>query len=80
MRRRRELVVPTDLAVVVGVNVDPAWRDQRTVRVDDLAGRVADRSADRDDPAIFDRHVAGVRGIAGAVDDRAALDHVVMHR
>ena len=76
--RRREQRVPHRLAVVVRVHVDPAGRDQQAVGVDLAPGRAL-LAADRGDPAVRDRHVAGERRLAGAVDDGAAANDDVVH-
>ena len=72
-------VVPADLAVVVGVHVDPARRDDRTVGVDHLAGGLVDGAADGHDHAVTYADVTGDRRGAGPVDDRSTLDHVIEH-
>ena len=76
--RRLERVVPGDLAVVVGVEVEEAGRDEGAVGVDLAAGGLVDL-ADGDDAAVADADVAGERVGAGAVDDRSAADHGVKH-
>ena len=79
-RRRRHAVRPDGLAVVVGVQVDEAGRDQQAGRVD-LPCRVAVDGADRGDDAVGDRDVADERLAAEAVDDGAvADDQVVGHQ
>ena len=77
--RRIHHVVPADLAVVVGVHVDPAGRDDRAVGVDGLVRGVGDRAADRDDHAVAHADVAGRRRRTRPVDDRSTLDHVIEH-
>ena len=54
-------VVPADLAVVVGVHVDPAGRDDRAVGVDRLVGSFVDRAANLDDHAVAHADVTGRR-------------------
>src|SRR5205814_1789414 len=66
------------LPVVVGVDVDPARRDEQTVGVQLLAPGRRD-PADLGDPIAVDGHVGGVGGGASTVDHRAAPDHHVMH-
>ncbi len=73
-------LVPGDLAVVVGVNVDPGRGDDGAVRVDDLPGQLGDVVAHGDDHPILHRHVAGERLAAGAVEDRPAANDGVVHR
>ena len=77
-RRRRQHRVPGRLAVVMGVDIDPAGRDQQAVRVD-LALRRPGLAADRGDPAAIDRNVAGKGFAPGAVDDGAAANDDVVH-
>ena len=60
--RRREQRIPADLAVVVGVDVDEAGRDQQPVGVDRAPGRSAGQIADLGDDAVVDRDVGGPRG------------------
>ena len=55
----------------MGVDIDPAWRDQQPVRVDfPLAG--AGLTTDLGDFSVLERNVAGERGGAGSIDDGAA--------
>ena len=76
--RRRQERIPRDLPVVVGVDVDEAGRHQRTVGIDHLASRALD-ATDVGDGAIGDGDIGGLGRCAGAVDDRAPLDHEVVH-
>src|SRR4029079_7024672 len=73
-----ERVVPRDLAVVVGVEVEEAGGDDGTVGVDLVSSAPVDRS-DLDDRVAVERDVAGERRRAGAVDDGAASNHDVEH-
>ena len=61
--RRLERVVPGDLAVVVGVEVEEAGRDERAVGVDLLAGGLVDR-ADGDDAAVVGSPTSPVNAAA----------------
>ena len=76
--RRRDLRVPGGLAVVVGVDVDPARRDEEAVGVDDAAGRAVDL-ADGGDDAAVDGDVAGPGRAPRSVGDGAAPDDQVVH-
>ena len=76
--RGLQAVVPGDLAVVVGVEIEEPGRHQRAVGVDLLRRGLVDL-ADGDDAAVADADVAGERVGAGAVDDRSAADHGVKH-
>ena len=76
--RRLQRVVPRDLAVVVGVEVEEAGRHERTVGVDLLASGLVDH-ADGDDAAVADPHVTGEGGGTGAVDDGPASDDGIKH-
>ena len=62
----------------MGVHVDPAGRHQQAVGVDLAPGRAL-LAADRGDPAVRDRHVAGEARLAGAIDDGAAANDDVVH-
>ena len=77
-RRRGELRVPGDLAVVVGVDVDPARRDQQAVSFDDSGGAALDR-AHLGDAAGIHRDIGGTCRPAGPVDQRPTLDDQVVH-
>ncbi len=70
---RRQLGVPGDLPVVVGVDVDEAGGDDRPGRVDDLSRAPRD-VADGDDPSVGDGHVGPPPRPAAAIDDVAADD------
>ena len=80
--RRADLGIPRGLAVVVGVDVDEAGRDQAPVGVD-LAPPRSDVGADGDDAVAVDGDVRGARGADRArrsVDHRPAADDEVVHR
>ncbi|OWK28909.1 hypothetical protein SPDO_27450 [Sphingomonas dokdonensis] len=70
---------PGDLAVIMGVDIDPAGGDELAGRVDFAFAGAADR-ADRGDPIAVDRDIAAKGRTARAIDDRAAPDHQVVHR
>src|SRR5690606_18679304 len=70
-------LVPGGLAVVVGVDVDEAGRDQQAVGVDGAAPDAVD-PAHLGDDAAGDGHVRGAGLGAGAVDDGAAADDEVV--
>ncbi len=76
--RRRQQRIPHRLAVVMGVHVDPAGRDQKAAGVDLAPGRTL-FAADCDDAVARNRYVAGEGRLAGAVDDGAAANNDVMH-
>jgi len=76
--RRLQNVVPGDLAVVVGVDVDPPRGHERPVGLDDLPGRFGDHP-DLDDPAVPDSDVGRVRRTTTAVHDGSALDGYIEH-
>jgi hypothetical protein len=77
--RRRQDRVPGCLAVVMGVDIDPAGGDEEPVG-GELAPRRPGLAADRgDDPAV-DRDIAAEARPPGAVEDGAAADDDVVHR
>jgi hypothetical protein len=83
-RRGREVGIPRRLAVVVGVDVDPAGCDQTTLGIDDacggadvVAGIGVDNSGDH---PVGHRHVGNAAGSTGAVDEKSPTDHEIMHR
>jgi len=76
--RRRQMVVPRGLAVVVGVNVDKTGCHQRTGCVD-LAPATALDLADLDDGLAIDCDVGGSRRGPTAVDDCSASNYELMH-
>jgi hypothetical protein len=77
-RRRRQQRVPGDLAVVVGVDVDPAGRHHQPIGVDRAGGRTLDVAHVGDD-AVGDGDVGGAAGLPGAVDEVAVADDEVVH-
>ena len=70
--------VPGRLAIVMGVDIDPARRHQHPIGVDDPPSR-AGFAADRGDPLAVDCNIAGECRSTSAVDDGAAADDDVMH-
>ena len=81
-RRRREVRVPGDLAVVVAVDVDEAGRDDEAVGVERLRCRRSQRAglAHAGDAAAGDGDVTGEGLAAAAVDDRPVRDQQVVRR
>ncbi len=77
-RARRELLVPRDLAVVVGVDVHEPREHVRAARVERATSRAV-ALADRDDAPVLDGDVARERRAARAVDDGPAHDFQVEH-
>ena len=71
--------IPGRLAVIVGVDVDEARRDQQALGVD-LLGALARHLADRGDLAVLDRDVGLARAAARAVGHRAAADDQIVVR
>ena len=76
--RRRQVVVPGHLAVVVGVDVDEAGGDHQAVGVDLVPDRTGDPSH-LGDRAAGDGDVGRPGGRPGAVDHGAPTDHDVVH-
>ena len=62
----------------MGVHVDETGRDVCAVRLD-LAPALCFDRADVDDAVAVDRNVSASRRRAGAVHERAALDHEIVH-
>ena len=71
--------VPGDLAVVVGVDVDEARRDQQAGGVDLLAPDSVD-APDRRDARLAHGDVTDVRLVTRTVDDRPSANHQVVAR
>ncbi len=76
--RRRDLRVPGDLAVIVGVDVHPAGRDEKAVGLNDAPGRSLDL-AHRGDDAPVDGDVTRSGRTPRSVGDGAAADDQVVH-
>ncbi len=67
-------MLPGDLAVVVGVDVDEAGRDDAALGVDLLGAARGDAPADRRDPPAGNGDVGFEGRAAGPVDDEAAAN------
>jgi hypothetical protein len=76
--RGLHVLVPADLAVVVGVDVEEAGGDERTVCIDGPAGRSGD-AADFGDAATGDGDVGREGRGACAIDDGSAANDEVVH-
>ena len=76
--RGRHFGIPGRLAVIMGVDVDKARRDDPAGRVDFLATLVFDL-ADGRDQALVDCDIAPERRAARSIDDGSAPDHQIMH-
>jgi hypothetical protein len=76
--RRRQLAVPGRLAIVMGVDVNEARRDQQAVGID-RALRRPEVAAHGSNSPILHGDVSRHRRRAGAVGHPAALDQKVMH-
>ena len=79
--RRRDVLVPADLAVVVGVDVDEAGSEEVALGVDDASslGPTGSRRRDVRDLPIVDHDVPAPRRSAGAVHDSRVPDDQVVH-
>src|SRR6516165_5294064 len=76
LRRRRNVLAPGHLAVVMGVDVDETRRDQSSLGVDfilTLCGNLSDLG----DAAVLDRDIGLEQLVAAAIRDRPAADHEV---
>ena len=79
-RRSLEPVVPSDLAVVVGVRIDPAGQHQGAIGINPAPGAGARRDlADLGDAAVGHADVRDLGFRTGAVDHGASLDDDVVH-
>ena len=76
-RAGAELRIPAGLTVVVGVDIDKAWGDDRPLRVDH-GGAFGSHAADFRDQAILDCDIRDIGGAAGAVIDHAAADDEII--
>ena len=78
---RRHLFVPTDLAVVVGVDVHEAGGQQVAFGIDDPLGLGWTAASRRDfgDRAAVGDHIGADRLGAGAVDEGGVLDDEIVH-
>src|SRR5665213_985921 len=76
LRRRRDVLAPGHLAVIMGVDIDKAGRHQFALGVD-LVGALAQDLADFADAAIGDRDVGFEKLAARSVGDVAAANHEV---
>ena len=75
---RRKQRIPGRLAIVVGVNVDPTGRDDRTGGVD-LARCLAADLAGRRDSTVADRQVTLKRVFTSPVDEGPIADDQIVH-
>ena len=66
--------------VAVGVHVDVSRRHHLAPDVDGMGPRARVQPAHGRDPAVLDGQVAVVPGVAGAVDDGAAVKHGIEYR
>ena len=62
----------------MGMRINPARRDQKPVGIDVTLGRTL-LAADRGDPPLGNRDVAGESRLAGPVDNSAAANDDVVH-
>ena len=79
--RRRDMLVPADLAVVVSVDVDEAGGQEVALGVDDAPrlGRAGSGRRDVRDLAFVDYNVAAPRRSACAVHDGCVADDQIVH-
>ena len=78
--RRRQHRVPGHLAVVVRVHVDPARRDQQVPARRSRAARAPRRAPTAAMTPPSTATSPSKRGAPGAVDDRSAANHQIVHR
>src|ERR1019366_4644452 len=76
---RGQDLVPGGLAVVVGVDVHPTGGDQEAVGIHRAGSRLTGEGSDAADAPVVHRNIGGACRRSGAVDDRPASDHEVMH-
>ena len=77
--RGRHFLVPSGLAVIVRVDVDPAGRNDLAGGVDFLLAG-ANLAADGADQPAIDRNIADITLAARAIDKCAAANDQIMHR
>ena len=70
---------PAELGVQMGMGIDDAGNHEATRGVDLLGGGGVVEPADLGDPPAREGHVGGERRHPGAVDQRPAPDHEVVH-
>ena len=75
--RWRHAIRPGGLAVVVGVNIHKARRDQCTVGADFLCTTTR-HLAYFGNLAVLNRHIGGKGGLAGAIDHRTRPNHQIV--
>src|SRR5262249_5190194 len=66
--------VPSDLCVIMSVQVDEAGRDNESIGVDNLLGKPRRSAANLCDLAILDVDIAAIARDAGTVDNGAAFN------
>ena len=74
-----ELIVPANLAVVVGMNIDKTGRDNRPLRIKCLARRRGNGTCDLGDATIFDADIAHSWGSTQSINKLSALDQDIKH-
>ena len=76
-RKRRQVRIPADLRVEMGVQIDETGRDGMPLGVDLLPATCGDVTHGRNRIAI-DRDIAEERGLAAAVDDQTVSNHEIV--
>jgi hypothetical protein len=77
-RGRRDERIPGGLAVIVGMDVDEARRDDQSGRVDS-ALRQTELRTNGGNPSVLHGHIGYFAGCAGSVDHGAVSDNEVKH-
>ncbi len=70
----RAVRVPSNLRIVVSMQIDEAGRDDQPVGIDDFFREARGTAADLRDLAILDEKIALKARNSGSVDDRSAFD------
>ncbi len=72
--RNRQIRIPENLGVVMGVEVDEARGDNQPAGIDDLGCLVGRYAPNLGNSAVFDTHIAAKARRTGTVDDHPVLN------
>src|SRR5262245_48580473 len=71
--RWSELFIPRHLRIIVGMHIDPCWRDQQAISID-RARSAAKVFADSGDTPTTNGHISCERWFTSSVNDRSTTD------